>query len=114
MQLLKNIQSRLHRDGKEYRVLKGAQKQGCTDGIDLCTFHSLKGLEYRVIILIDVNERNIPSKVRDIYIVLCLYKKKKKEFLSAKRSLLYVAITRARQLVFITGFGEKCELIKQD
>ena len=114
MQLLKNIQSRLHRDGKEYRVLKGAQKQGCTDGIDLCTFHSLKGLEYRVIILIDVNERNIPSKVREGYPFSGMDKVAQKEFLSAKRSLLYVAITRARQLVFITGFGEKCELIKQD
>lgn len=114
MQLLKNIQSRLHRDGKEYRVLKGAQKQGSTDGIDLCTFHSLKGLEYRVIILIDVNERNIPSKVREGYPFSGMDKVAQKEFLSAKRSLLYVAITRARQLVFITGFGEKCELIKQD
>lgn len=114
MQLLKNIQSRLHRDGKEYRVLKGAQKQGSTDGIDLCTFHSLKGLEYRVIILIDVNERNIPSKVREGYPFSGMDKVAQKEFLSAKRSLLYVAITRARQLVFITGFGEKCELIKKD
>ena len=30
----------------------------------------------------------------------------KKEFLSAKRSLLYVAITRARQLVYMVGHGE--------
>ena len=30
------------------------------------------------------------------------------------RSLLYVAITRARQLVFITGYGEKCGLIQMN
>ena len=54
------------------------------------------------------------SKVREGYPFSGMDKVAQKEFLSAKRSLLYVAITRARQLVFITGFGEKCELIKKD
>ena len=80
----------------------------------LCTFHSLKGLEFKVVILMDINERNIPSIATDSYPFSGMDALDKKEFLSAKRSLLYVAITRARQLVFITGFGEKCELIKQD
>ena len=111
MQLMKSLQSRLHRDGTAYRILKGSQKQGCTEGVDLCTFHSLKGLEYRVIILIGVNERNMPSKVSDGYPFSGMDKVAQKEFLSSKRSLLYVAITRARQLVFITGFGEKCGLL---
>lgn len=110
-QLLKPLQSRLHREGKEYRVLKGAQKQGSTDGIDMCTFHSLKGLEYRVIILIDVNERNLPSKVREGYPFSGMDKVAQKEFLSSKRSLLYVAITRARQLVYMVGFGEPTGLL---
>ncbi len=111
MQLMKSLQTRLHRDGTEYRILKGTQKQGCTEGVDLCTFHSLKGLEYRVIILIGVNERNIPSKVSVGYPFSGMDKVAQKEFLSSKRSLLYVAITRARQLVFITGYGEKCGLL---
>lgn len=34
-----------------------------------------------------------------------------KEYLSSKRSLLYVAITRARQLVFMVGYGEPCGLL---
>lgn len=32
-----------------------------------------------------------------------------KEYLTSIRSLLYVAITRARQIVFITGYGEKVD-----
>lgn len=111
MNLLKGLQSRFHHDGTEYRVLKGAQKQGTTGGVDLCTFHSLKGLEYRVIILIDVNERNMPSKVKDGYPFSGMDKVEQKEYLSAKRSLLYVAMTRARQLVYITGFGEPTGLL---
>ena len=114
MQLLKDLQSRLHHDGTEYRVLKGAQKQGNTNGVDLCTFHSLKGLEYRVIILIGVNERNLPSKVKDGIPFSGMDKVAQKEFLSSKRSLLYVAITRARQLVFMTGFGERCGLLDKE
>ena len=112
MQLLKPIQSRLHRDGTEYRVLKGAQKQGSTSGVDLCTFHSLKGLEYRVVILTGVNERNLPSKERDGFPFSGMDKVAQKEFLSSKRSLLYVAITRARQLVYIVGFGEPTGMLK--
>lgn len=106
MQLLKPLQSRLHHDGTEYRILKGAQKKGSNKGVDLCSFHSLKGLEYRVIILTGVNERNFPSKVVSGYPFSGMDKMEQKEFLSSKRSLLYVAITRARQLVYIVGFGE--------
>ena len=110
-QLLKAIQGRLHRDGTEYRLLKGAQKQGSSTGVDLCTFHSLKGLEYRVIILTGVNERNLPSQVKEGYPFSGMDKVAQKEFLASKRSLLYVAITRARQLVVILGYGEKCGLL---
>ena len=113
MNLLKDMQSRLHHDGTDYRVLKGSKRQGSTKGgVDLCTLHSLKGLEYRVIILLGINERNIPSRVKEGYPFSGMDKVAQKEFLSAKRSLLYVAITRARQLVYMVGFGESTGLLK--
>lgn len=110
--LLKELQTRLHRDGMPYRVIKGAQKQGNTNGVDLCTFHSLKGLEYRVIILTGVNERNLPSKPTHGFPFIGMDKVEQKEYLSAKKSLLYVAITRARQLVYMVGFGEPTGMLK--
>ena len=112
MNLLKDIQSRLHHDGTDYRILKGVQKQGSTNGINLCTLHSLKGLEFRVIILTGINERNIPSKVTATYPFSGMDKTAQKEYLSSKRSLLYVAITRARQLVYMVGVGEPTGLVK--
>lgn len=112
MNLLKDLQSRLHHDGTAYRVLKGSQKQGCSEGVDLCTFHSLKGLEYRVIILMGVNERNIPSVATEGYPFSGMDRVAQKEYLSSKRSLLYVAITRARQLVFMVGYGTPCSVLK--
>ena len=111
MGLMKEFQTRLHTDGTAYKVLKGTSKQGSQNGISLCTLHSLKGLEFKVVILMGINERNIPSKAIDGYPFNGMDALGKKEFLSSKRSLLYVSITRARQLVFMVGFGEPCGLI---
>lgn len=114
MGLMKELQTRLHTDGTAYKVLKGTNKQGAQEGISLCTLHSMKGLEFKVVILTGVNERNIPSKATDTYPFTGMDVIEKKEYLSAKRSLLYVAITRARQLVFMVGFGEPCGLLPID
>lgn len=114
MGLMKELQTRLHTDGTAYKVLKGINKQGAQEGISLCTLHSMKGLEFKVVILTGVNERNIPSKGTDTYPFTGMDVIEKKEYLSAKRSLLYVAITRARQLVFMVGFGEPCGLLPID
>lgn len=111
MNLMRELQSRLHADGTPYKILKGANKPGTIDGLSLCTFHSLKGLEFKVIILMGVNERNVPSRTTGVYPFAGMDKLTQKEYLSSKRSLLYVAITRARQLVFMVGYGEPCGLL---
>lgn len=111
MGLMKELQSYLHTNGIAYKVLKGTSKQGASNGISLCTLHSLKGLEFKVVVLIGINERNIPSKVTEGYPFTGMDALDKKEFLSSKRSLLYVAITRARQLVYMVGYGEPCGLL---
>ena len=59
-----------------------------------------------------MNERNLPSQVKEGYPFSGMDKVAQKEFLASKRSLLYVAITRARQLVVILGYGEKCGLLE--
>lgn len=55
----------------------------------------------------------MPSKVSAGYPFAGMDKVAQKEYLSSKRSLLYVAITRARQLVYIVGVGEATGLVKQ-
>ena len=111
MGLMKDLQSYMHSNGVVYKILKGTTKQGSSNGISLCTLHSLKGLEFKVVILMGINERNIPSKVAEGYPFSGMDALDKKEFLSSKRSLLYVAITRARQLVYLVGYGEPCGLL---
>lgn len=111
MGLMKDLQTYMHSNGVAYKILKGSSKQGVSNGISLCTLHSLKGLEFKVVILMGINERNIPSKVAEGYPFSGMDALDKKEFLSSKRSLLYVAITRARQLVYLVGYGEPCGLL---
>lgn len=111
MGLMKDLQTYMHSNGVAYKILKGTTKQGSSNGISLCTLHSLKGLEFKVVILMGINERNIPSKVAEGYPFSGMDALDKKEFLSSKRSLLYVAITRARQLVYLVGYGEPCGLL---
>lgn len=112
MGLMKELQTRLHTDGTAYKVLKGTSKQGASDGVSLCTFHSLKGLEFKAVILMGVNERNVPSKATEAYPFNGMDTLEKKEYLSSKRSLLYVAITRARGLAYMVGYGEPCGLVE--
>lgn len=112
MGLMKELQTRLHTDGTAYKVLKGTSKQGASDGVSLCTFHSLKGLEFKAVILMGVNERNVPSKATEAYPFNGMDTLENKEYLSSKRSLLYVAITRARGLAYMVGYGEPCGLVE--
>ena len=58
-----------------------------------------------------VNERNVPSKATEAYPINGMDALEKKEYLSSKPSLLYVAITRARGLVYMVGYGEPCGLV---
>ncbi|MCD8292006.1 MAG: AAA family ATPase, partial [Prevotella sp.] len=108
----RELKSRLHHENIPFKEIRGYSPVGSMDGISLCTFHSLKGLEFRVIILMGVNERNIPSKETNGYPFFTMDALEKKEYLSSRRSLLYVAITRARALVYMVGYGEACGLIR--
>ncbi len=110
--MLKEIEKRLHADGRAYRMIKGTQKQGNAEGLNLCTCHSLKGLEFRVVILTSVNERNYPSRISKGYPFNQMDAAGQKEHLQRSRSLLYVALTRARQLAYMVGTGEATGLVQ--
>ncbi|MCR5314386.1 MAG: AAA family ATPase [Bacteroidaceae bacterium] len=111
-QLYRDVQDELHRSGTKYSEYKSGTQVGEKDGVAFCTFHSLKGLEYRVVILVGVNEKSLPSKASPTSPFTSMDAAETKEYLAGIRSLLYVAITRARQMVFITGQGEKCGLLE--
>lgn len=111
-QLYREVENALHREGIRYcEMVKGA-KNGDRDGLSLSTLHALKGLEYRVVILIGINEKSMPSEATADPTFSTMDAADKKEYLAGIRSLLYVSITRARQMVFITGFGQPTKLLE--
>lgn len=78
------------------------------DSITTSTFHGLKGLEFKVVFLFDVNSRTCPLIFSSLaYMDL----KEKEQYLNNERSLMYVAMTRAISKLFISGTGTKSELI---
>ena len=110
--LYKDVVDGLHQNDIPYQELKGGNATGNKEGISLCTFHSLKGLEFRIVILVGVTERSMPSKETSGKPFSMMDVPERKEYLMGIRSLLYVAITRSRQMVFISGWGEATGLLE--
>lgn len=79
------------------------------EGIRLTTFHGLKGLEFKHVFLVDVNDRTLPFKHRYFH---DLSEEEKRQEIKSEKSLFYVACSRAIQRLTITGVGRKSDLIK--
>lgn len=80
-----------------------------SEGVVLSTFHGLKGLEFKVVILSDINNRTCPLLFAGFNE---LEEQEKKDYINSEKSLVYVAMTRAIKLLRMTGTGIKSELIK--
>ncbi|WP_124727045.1 3'-5' exonuclease [Staphylospora marina] len=72
------------------------------EGVHFGTMHRSKGLEFRVVFLVGVNEGDVPFT----YVLnKALDDEESEELLKKERSLLYVASSRAREKLFITSHG---------
>lgn len=105
---IKDIKSFLHQQKLPYFDL--SQQQGnIKSGIRLSTFHSLKGLEFKAVFLADVQERTVPSRpaaFRDWDTAT------QTTFDQRERALVYVAMSRAIQVLFVSGVGSRSTLIQ--
>ena len=100
---IKNIQDMLHRNNVPYFNLF-SELGGSSNGVNLSTFHNMKGLEFKVVILSDVSKATFPRICHDFNEMDAV---EKRNYLMNQKALMYVAITRAMQKVLITGTGEK-------
>lgn len=87
-------------------------RQNTTDnhayrGLRAATMHRVKGLEFSYIFIVSANNRIIPlaTAINRTDTV------SERESLTAEKCLLYVALTRARQGAYITGYGKPSEFI---
>jgi hypothetical protein len=103
---LRAVKSFLHKNQMPYYDLP--DESGDAKGIHLCTFNSLKGLEYKAVFLCDVHAQTAPLAISNY---AEMDEEERAAFLQSERSLLYVAMTRAMYNLIITGTGKKSDLV---
>lgn len=77
-----------------------------SDKVKLVTMHSIKGLEFKVIFLIDLNKGLIPKELYEDA-------EDQKTVDSDERKLLYVGMTRANELLYMSSVGAPSKFIKE-
>ncbi|MDN3688234.1 UvrD-helicase domain-containing protein [Cyclobacterium jeungdonense] len=106
---LKEFRTELHLKNIPYTEYEQGNKVGHQNGVNLLTFHNIKGLEFKQVFLVDVNNRTCPKhfEALDNY-----SDTEKASYYKNEKSLLYVAVSRAIQRVEITGIGIRSELVR--
>jgi len=74
--------------------------------VTLATVHAIKGMEARKVFVIGVNESNFPCKASD-HPAVEMIKKDEYDREEEERRLFYVAISRAKEILYVTYSGKK-------
>lgn len=75
------------------------------ENVKLTTMHSVKGLEFKIVIIIDINSDQMPFPQKS----LALEEIQSEE--SRDRKLLYVGMTRATEKLFLCSYGEASKFL---
>jgi len=96
------VKSALEQAGMPCQLLKDA---GSYDGeaVQLGSMHRAKGLEFRVVFLIDVSRGTLPN---ERLLANCEAAEDRADEEERERRLLYVAMTRARDQLFVSWMGQ--------
>lgn len=105
---LKPYRDTLHHDKIQYYEVHGDIKNLSLPGVRLSTLHSLKGLEFKLVYLVNVNNETCPWRPHN-YNEWEEYEKRTHD--KSESSIMYVAVSRAVERVIITGVGKKSELL---
>ena len=80
----------IDKDMKKKELEEQAKSYKATDGVNLSTLHSSKGLEYDTVFLVDVNEKVMPNKKAVL-----------DADLEEERRMFYVGMTRAKNRLYL-------------
>lgn len=98
---LQLIQDALKDKGVESTLFKTDQEESfASPKVKLITMHSIKGLEFKVVILADLNSDVIPFPSKGIS------EEDAKDEEILERKLLYVGMTRAQEKLFMCSYGK--------
>lgn len=103
---LKEYRSLFHQ--REFPSFDINSSTGDKNGVHFCTLHSLKGLEFKHVFLVDINDRSFPYKPYDFS---SWSMEDQEDHIKREKSLFSVAMTRAVQSVSISGVGDSSEIL---
>ena len=103
---IENAALGLQKAGIPSAVLQRNEPDFESDNVKLVTMHSIKGLEFKVIFLIDLNSGLIPQ---DLY----ADEEDQKTVDSDERKLMYVGMTRANELLYMSSVKKPSKFIKE-
>lgn len=104
--IIENAALYLERYSIPTEVLKGNESNFESDKVKFITIHSIKGLEFKVIFLIDLNKDVIPNNTfADM--------DEDETYDSDERKLLYVGMTRANEILYMSSVYRPSKFIKE-
>lgn len=104
--LIESTAQGLEKEGIDCDILQSNEANFESDKVKLVTMHSIKGLEFKVIFLIDLNDGVIPNcKLYDM--------DDEDALVSEERKLLYVGMTRANELLYMSSVKKPSKFIKE-
>lgn len=103
---IESMASGLNAAGIPSDILQNSEPDFESDRVKLVTMHSIKGLEFKVIFLIDLNSGLIPP---DRYADA----EDQETLESDERKLLYVGMTRANELLYMSSVKKPSKFIKE-
>lgn len=92
---------------RSYAIKRNKADDRSVDGLRIATMHRVKGLEFKYIFIVAVNNRILPliSAINKTDPV------SEAESIISEKCLLYVAMTRAQKGVYITSYGKTSEFL---
>ena len=101
-QLLENCDLRV------FEIRQNKSDNRHIEGLRIATMHRVKGLEFKYVFIVAANDRILPLTMAIDHTDAVA----EEESMTAEKSLLYVAMTRAQQGVYITSYGNKSPFLK--
>lgn len=77
-------------------------------GVRVATMHRVKGLEFKYVFVVAVNNRIVPLPAAINHTDTI----SEAESITSEKCLLYVALTRAQKGAYITSYGKKSEFLR--
>ena len=92
---------------RSYAIKRNKVDDRSFEGVRVATMHRVKGLEFKYVFIVAVNNRIIPlpAAINRTDAV------SEAETMTSEKCLLYVAMTRAQKGVYLTGYGRQSEFL---